>query len=144
MAMRHIFCWSRPAYTGFISLHPSLMYCELMYCDVNWLVLRVFADRALGFDSSELALAWWFRGKSLEHWPNVEYPQIVCTKWRMRWSVWGVEVRRVGPCGLDSYDGRSYKVARVKHLTNWRTTYAIVGRTYCLVCCKGLCAASPW
>jgi len=53
--------WTKRAHLRrFISLHPSLT------CIVNWLVFR-----ALGFDWSELALAWRFRGKSLENRPSL-------------------------------------------------------------------------
>ena len=66
--------WRNDAYglteRGFISLQPSLI------CTVNWLVLRVFANRALGFDWSELSLAWRFSGKSLEHRPIITKSQI--------------------------------------------------------------------
>jgi len=38
-------------------------------------------------------------------------------------------MRRLGPRGLDSYDGRSYKVARVNQLTNWKDDlHVILGR----------------
>jgi hypothetical protein len=37
-----------------------------------------------------------------------------------------VEMRRLGPRGLDSYDGRSYKVARVNQLTNWKDDLHVI------------------